>query len=70
MITQNENEMIEGWKQKVKRLKKKYGMDFFQFQKQLGKKFNLSWEHEKDYMDWDWALTVMKTNKFVKHNLT
>ncbi|MFH0947729.1 MAG: hypothetical protein V1833_01850 [Elusimicrobiota bacterium] len=44
----------------VERLKGKYEMDFDKFEEKLGKKFDLTWEHEKDYIDWDWALTNIK----------
>lgn len=38
----------------------KYGVEFEQFEKQLGRKYNLNWEHEKDYIDWYWALANIK----------
>ncbi|MEW6557211.1 MAG: hypothetical protein AB1349_07645 [Elusimicrobiota bacterium] len=51
---------IKKWLKVVTSLKKKYNINFIQFEKKLGKDFNLTWEHEKDYIDWDWALTNIK----------
>ncbi len=51
---------LEEWQEKVKRFEEKYGMPFEEFEERLGRELDLSWEHERDYMDWDWALTELR----------
>ena len=58
------NEIIK-WVQKINKFRKKYKMDFFQYEKKLGKNIDLSWAHEKDYIEWDWALSNLKLRKTV-----
>jgi hypothetical protein len=43
-------------REKVVQLESKYGMGFKEFEQKLGRELALSWEHERDYMEWDWAL--------------
>jgi hypothetical protein len=42
---------------RIRHFEKKYGMCFNDFYEKLGEWFSLSWEHEKDYMDWESATT-------------
>jgi len=48
---------IAEYKQVVKNLSKKYGVEFDRFKEMLGDQLALTWEHEKDYMDWEEAIT-------------
>ncbi len=46
--------------EKIRCFEKKYGMNINDFYEKLGEEFSLSWEHEKDYMDWDWATAKLE----------
>lgn len=39
-------------KEEIQRFERKYGMDFEEFERRLGKEFSLSYEHEMDYAKW------------------
>jgi len=39
-------------KEEIQRYEKKYGMDFREYERRLGKEFSLSYEHEMDYARW------------------
>ncbi|MFQ6119423.1 MAG: hypothetical protein ACE5KE_06005 [Methanosarcinales archaeon] len=60
---------IKEYELKIKILKEKYHTDFEDFKEKLGTKFDLSWEHEKDYMDWEEAITNIKYFKQVLKKL-
>ena len=47
----------------IRRFERKYGMNMKGFYEKLGVEFDLSWEHEKDYMDWDWAVVELEDLK-------
>jgi hypothetical protein len=47
-------------REKIKRFEKKYGMNINDFYEKLDEEFSLSWEHEKDYMDWEAATTNLR----------
>jgi len=51
---------IAEYQEVVRRLEQKYGMNFEEFSKKLGQELPLSWEHEKDYMDWEEAVTNLQ----------
>ena len=48
---------------KIRRFEEKYCMNINDFYEKLGDEFGLSWEHEKDYMDWDWATAKLELLK-------
>lgn len=48
---------IEECKREIKKFEKKYGMSFEDYKDKLGEEFPLSYEHEKDYMNWEAAIT-------------
>jgi len=48
---------VAEYRQVVKDLNEKYGVGFDQFKEMLGDQLALTWEHEKDYMDWEEAVT-------------
>ena len=47
----------------IKRFEEKYGVNITDFYEKLDEEFSLSWEHERDYMDWDWATAKLKNLK-------
>lgn len=51
---------IAEYEEKIRHFEKKYGIGIKEFYEKLGEEFSLSWEHEKDYMDWDWATAGLK----------
>lgn len=51
---------IKKYKSDIKKFERKYGMSFKEFHKKLGREYDLSWEHEKDYLDWEEATTNLK----------
>lgn len=59
---------INECEQEISRFQKKYKMDFEKFKAKLGKQIPLSYEHEKDYMNWEAAMTEYKflKSKFKK----
>lgn len=48
---------IAEYRQVVESLSGKYGTEFNKFKEMLGRELALSWEHERDYMDWEEAVT-------------
>jgi translation initiation factor 2 alpha subunit (eIF-2alpha) len=51
---------IAEYKQVAKGLIEKYGVGFSEFKEMLGTQLALTWEHEKDYMDWEEAVTNLE----------
>jgi len=47
---------IADCKDKLARFESKYGMTLQDFEKKLGEELPLTWEHERDYIDWDCTL--------------
>jgi hypothetical protein len=41
----------------IRTFEKRYGMCFADFERKIGEEFELSWEHEKDYLEWEGAIT-------------
>lgn len=41
----------------IQKLRRKYRMSFEAFKERLGVDLELTWEHEKDYMAWEEAVT-------------
>jgi len=54
---------------RIEHFEKKYGMSFNDFYEKFGEEFSLSWEHEKDYMDWEAATTNLQYFKEVLEKL-
>jgi hypothetical protein len=44
----------------IARLERKYGMGFEEFERRLGVELPLSWEHERDFLAWEEALTNLR----------
>ena len=44
---------IKECEEEISELENKYGMAFEEYKEMLGEKFTLSYEHEKDYMNWE-----------------
>ena len=44
----------------IARLERKYGMGFEEFARRLGVELPLSWEHERDFLAWEEALTNLR----------
>ncbi|MFQ6117521.1 MAG: hypothetical protein ACE5LQ_04570 [Candidatus Bipolaricaulia bacterium] len=53
-------QQIERYQKVIHGLEQKHGMSFEEFEKELGLKLPLSWEHEKDYMAWEEAITNLQ----------
>lgn len=51
---------IRDYNGEIESLEKKYGMSFEKFKKNLGENLELSWEHERDFMQWEEAITNLK----------
>lgn len=51
---------IEACEEQIKGFEKKYRMGFKEYEKKLGKELELSYEHEKDYLEWEGAITNLK----------
>jgi len=51
---------IDECEQKTKNFGSKYGVDIREFYEKLGTDFSLSWECEKDYIDWDWTIAELE----------
>ena len=49
--------------EEIKKFESKYGMSIKDFYEKLGRDFPLTWEHERDYMDWDWAIAEIEELK-------
>ena len=54
---------IDECEQKIKNFESKYGVGIKEFYEKLGTGFSLSWECEKDYMDWDWTIAELEELK-------
>jgi hypothetical protein len=50
-------EMVEDYKQDMQALEARYGVSFEIFKAKSADKLNLSWEHERDFMRWEEAVT-------------
>lgn len=48
---------IDDYQQDIQDLEAKYGMNFEEFKERLGKELDLSWQHERDFMRWEEAVT-------------
>lgn len=53
-------QQVEGYQEVIRELEQKYGMSFEEFEKKLGQELTLSWEHERDYMAWEEAVTNLQ----------
>ena len=51
---------IAEYREVVESLSKKYNMDFERFKELLGTQLELTWEHEKDYLEWEEAVTNLQ----------
>lgn len=51
---------IAEYQEVAQRLEHKYDMCFEECAQKLGQELTLSWEHEKDYMDWEEAITNLQ----------
>ena len=51
---------IAEYRQVTKSLSEKYGAEFSKFKEMLGTQLALSWKHEKNYMDWEEAVTNLE----------
>lgn len=51
---------IEICEERIKGFEKKYGMKLKEYEKKLGKEFELSYDHEKDYLEWEGFITNLK----------
>ena len=51
---------IRRCRQTIARLQRKYGMSFEDFARRLGTELTLSWEHERDFLAWEEALTNLR----------
>jgi len=49
--------VIASYRGTLEKMERKYGLDFGEFQRRLGESLPLSWEHERDYMEWEEAVT-------------
>ena len=54
---------IKDYRQRIRRLEAKYGMSFEEFRKKMGKELPLDWEHEKDGIEWETAITELEELK-------
>lgn len=48
---------IDDYRQDIQDLETKYRMSFEEFKERLGKELDLSWQHERDFMCWEEAIT-------------
>jgi len=53
-------QQVEGYQEVIRELERKYGMPFEEFEEKLGQELTLSWEHERDYMAWEEAVTNLQ----------
>ncbi|NQE46610.1 hypothetical protein C5S31_11375 [ANME-1 cluster archaeon GoMg2] len=60
---------IEECEDEISKFENKYGMSFEDYKEMLGEKFTLSYEHEKDYMDWEASVIEYKFLKEEKNKL-
>ncbi|GBC76338.1 hypothetical protein HRbin07_00537 [bacterium HR07] len=51
---------IRRYRQTIARLQKKYGISFEEFRERLGTELPLTWEHERDFLTWEEALTNIR----------
>jgi arginyl-tRNA synthetase len=54
---------IDKCEQKIKKFESKYSVGIKESYEKLGTDFSLSWECEKDYRDWDWAIAELEELK-------
>lgn len=54
------NSRIRELKARVEEFESKYGMGFEEFREKMGKGLPLDWEHERDGMEWEEAVTLLK----------
>jgi len=57
------------YKTTVQKLQGKYRMSFEGFEERLGADLELSWQHEKDYMAWEEAVTNLNHFQEVHHRI-
>ena len=54
------HQKIRRYRRITGRLEKKYGVSFEEFSRRLGTELPLSWEHERDFLSWEEALTNLR----------
>lgn len=52
LLAEHIKRRIDQCREEVRRYELKYGVSFSQYEKLLGEKIPLTYEHEKDYMRW------------------
>jgi transposase len=52
MIREYLEKKIAECKEEIEKFQRKYGMDFKEYERRLGREFSLSYEHEMDYARW------------------
>lgn len=52
MIREYLEKKIAECKEEIEKFQRKYGMDFKEYERRLGREFRLSYEHEMDYARW------------------
>lgn len=62
-------EKIRRCRRVIARMEKKYGVSFEEFSRQLGTELPLSWEHERDFLTWEEALTNLRYFEERAHQL-
>ena len=60
---------IEECEEEISEFENKYGMPFEDYKEMLGEKITLSYEHEKDYMDWEASVIEYRFLKEEKNKL-
>jgi hypothetical protein len=63
------HQKIRRYRRTAARLQKKYGMSFAEFHRRLGAELPLSWEHERDFLAWEEALTNLRYFEERAHHL-
>ena len=52
MLVEYMDKKIAECREEIQKFERKYGMDFKEYERRLGKEFSLSYEHEIDYARW------------------
>ncbi|MFQ6063313.1 MAG: hypothetical protein ACE5J9_09110, partial [Methanosarcinales archaeon] len=56
-------------KDEISKFETKYGMSFEEYKERLGLQYTLSYEHEKDYMNWEASVIEYRFLKLQKNKL-
>ena len=52
MLVEYMDKKVAECREEIQKFERKYGMDFKEYERRLGKEFGLSYEHEMDYARW------------------